>query len=227
MTNLYPYINHKGDKMPTYIDNENRFNKINYVQWFADYCEKRNLDFDFAEKMGELGYDMPEKGIILTNWNNVPEHIANGLERRGFATEWSDEWIVAHNQNEMTSEAYRTQPDSYTWTPSYTVHEGEILGLREAQANPEAYIELLLNDSDRACTFDINLSDQGFVQYEPGDEQEYQNGLHPGMNDSPSEILEKAQEKYPGHDFVFEISEQSQLYIGFILWMRPDDYEPK
>lgn len=210
--------------MTTYIDKENRFNKIDYLQWFQVWCEKRNLDFYYVEKMAEPGYDQPEKGVILANWNNVPHHIAKGLELRGFDTQWMDEWIVVPNESEGCNEAYRSSPDSYSWTPSYAVTDGgELLGLNEAQENPEAYFDLLINDPNKALKFrGISPEEHGWVQYDPADEevQEYENGFHVWMNDSPAEVLEKAQEKYPDHDFMFQISERSQFYTRFILWMR-------
>ena len=210
-------------KMTTYIDKEKRFNKIDYLYWFQAWCEKRNLDFCFAEKMGEPGYDLPEKGVILTNWNYVPEYIAEGLERRGFVTQWLDEWVVVHNESDCSSEAYRSSPDCYSWTPSFVIsNNGGLMGLNEAQENPELYFDLLVNDPDRAMTFrGISAEAHGWVQYDPTDGvQEYANGLHRGMDDSPADILERAQEKYPDHDFMFQISEQSQFYSRFILWMR-------
>ena len=209
--------------MTTHIDKENRFHKIEYLHWFQAWCEKRNLDFCYAEKMAEPGYDQTARGVILTNWNNVPEHIAKGLELRGFDTRWLDEWVVVHNANDCCSEAYRSSPDCYSWTPSFVLTDGgELLGLNEAQENPEQYFDLLLNDPDRALTFrGISPEEHGWVQYNPADEvQEYENGFHAGMNDSPATVLEKAQEKYPEHDFMFQISEQSQFYTRFILWMR-------
>lgn len=200
-----------------------KVSKIHYVQWFQNWCEKHNLDFSYAENMCEPGYAQPEKGVLLTNWNRVPDHIAKGLELRGFTTEWLDEWIVVHNQSDCCSEAYRASPDGYSWTPSYVLTDGgELLGLNEAQENPESYFDLLINDPDRALTFrGISPEEHGWVQYDPaGEVQEYENGFHAGMNDSPALIMEKAQESYPDWNFMFQISENSQFYTKFILWMR-------
>ena len=47
---------------------------------------------DYATTYGEPGYSDPEAGILFANWNNVPKYIQNGLTRRGFKLEWSDEW---------------------------------------------------------------------------------------------------------------------------------------
>lgn len=209
--------------MTTHTDKENRFNKINYMQWFQNWCEKHNLDFSYAEKLGEPGYAQPEKGVLLTNWNRVPDHIKNGLELRGFATEWQDEWIVVHNQSDCCSEAYCTTPSHYGWTPSFVIsNDGEAMGLNEAQENPESYFDILMNDPKWALTFrGIHPAEHGWVQYDPaGEVQEYENGFHAGMDDSPAAVLEEAQSKYPDHNFMFQISENSQFYTKFILWMR-------
>src|SRR3954467_13428569 len=81
---------------------------------------------DACSTYGEPGYADPKAGILFANWNNVPEHISRGLERRGFAPEWSDEWLINHDGN---SEHVRTSPDSYGWKPSYGLTEdGAIYG---------------------------------------------------------------------------------------------------
>lgn len=204
-------------------DKTQRFSKIDYLHWFQAWCEKRNLYVSYAYEMGEPGYDQPEKGVIIANWNEVPDHIKNGLELRGFGTEWLDEWIVIHNQNNSCSEAYRSIPDCYSWTPSYIIGiHGEAMGLNEAQENPESYFDLLMNDHNVAMTFrGIHPAEHGWVQYDPaGEVQEYENGFHAGMDDSPAAVLEEAQSKYPDHNFMFQISENSQFYTRFTLWMR-------
>ena len=130
---------------------------------------------------------------------------------------------MVHNQNNSCSEAYCTIPDCYSWVPSFIVsRDGEPMGLNEAQESPELYFDLLMNDPDRAMTFrGIHPREHGWVLYDPADEaQEYENGFHVGRNDSPALILEEAQSKYPDHDFLFQISENSQFYTRFILWMR-------
>ena len=114
-------------------------------------------------------------------------------------------------------------PESYGWTPSYVIsHDGEVIGLVEAQENPELYFDLLMNDPNKALTFrGIHPDEHGWAQYDPaGEVQEYENGLHAGMNDSPALILEKAQESYPDWNFMFQIRENSQFYTRFALWMR-------
>ena len=85
----------------------------------------------------EPGYTDPDCGIVATgNWNditdwrdgerltisNVPSRIAKLFERLGIETEWSDEWTDCSHCGKVV----RTQPDSMSWHPSYTMGEGEI-----------------------------------------------------------------------------------------------------
>jgi len=48
-------------------------------------------------------------------------------------------------------------------------------------------------------------------------EEEFENGRLPGQNDEPSEIVENLPE---GLSYIFEISENSQFYVKFNLWVR-------
>lgn len=168
----------------------------------------RYLD-DCASTYGEPGYSDPQAGILFANWNDVPRHIINGLERRGFELEWSDEWCTDSN-----GRAYRTSPDSYGWRPSYVYLDGEILGRDEARADPSWYVEeYLLNDPDRADTFDINLAALGFTMRE-----QCEHGWHPGQTDDPKKIYAELEEKF---DVVFQLDSSGQFDIHFSVWVRP------
>jgi hypothetical protein len=85
----------------------------------------------------EPGYSDPECGIVATgNWNeitkwdgnerhiisDVPARIARLFEKLGIETEWSDEWCSCSHCDKIV----RTEPDSYSWKPSYTVGDGEL-----------------------------------------------------------------------------------------------------
>lgn len=85
----------------------------------------------------EPGYTDPDCGIIATgNWNNitnwrdgqlwtvsnVPGRILKLFEKLGIECEWSDEWCYCTNCEKLV----RTEPDSYSWKPSYTMGEGEL-----------------------------------------------------------------------------------------------------
>jgi hypothetical protein len=86
----------------------------------------------------EPGYSDPESGIIATgNWNDItnyvdgvrftisdiPSRIAKLFEKLGIPIEWSDEWCECTNCGKLV----RTQPDFMSWTPSYTLGDGELI----------------------------------------------------------------------------------------------------
>lgn len=68
----------------------------------------------FSPAYAEVGYEQPRKGILFANWNKFPTNIDTLLERNGYAIEWSDEWT----QCEDCNKAFRTEADSYCWTPA-------------------------------------------------------------------------------------------------------------
>jgi hypothetical protein len=85
----------------------------------------------------EPGYTDPESGIIATgNWNDItkyvdnmrftlsdiPSRIGNLFEKLGIPIEWSDEWVDCSHCGKLV----RTEPDSMSWHPSYTMGEGEL-----------------------------------------------------------------------------------------------------
>lgn len=86
-------------------------------------CALQEIEcMDFATKYAEPGYTDPAKMVLMANWNVFPRGISSILERYGYAIEWSDEWAVCSNCNG----AVRVQPDSWGWTPSYTIGDGEL-----------------------------------------------------------------------------------------------------
>lgn len=91
----------------------------------AQLCED---GAEYAETYGEPGYTLANggKGILLHDWNNVPEETQKLLEAEGFELEWCDEWTVDYDTS--PSKAYRTEPDCFDWQPSFRLTEdGELL----------------------------------------------------------------------------------------------------
>lgn len=85
----------------------------------------------------EPGYSDPECGIVATgDWNDItnyvnnvhftisdiPSRIAKLFEKLGIPIEWSDEWVECSQCGKIV----RTEPDSYSWKPAYTLGEGEL-----------------------------------------------------------------------------------------------------
>lgn len=88
----------------------------------------------WASEYVEPGYDAPRKGILFADWNYFPAKVADLLESYGYTTEWEDEWSVCDD----CYRAVRTQPDSWSWRPSYTLkNEGEIVCVEcDAETRP-------------------------------------------------------------------------------------------
>ena len=169
----------------------------------------------WASDYGEPGYTLSEnsQGVLFGDWNKCPSHVMHVLEKQ-FDLEWLDEWTTATD----SIKAYRTSPDCYSWLPYYVIIDDEVIGGDECEADPEWYIEeYLLNDSDHVLysTIDIDLEKHRFVLCE-GD---YENGWY-GRNDLPSEILKKAQEKWPEHEFAFGDCTKGQFSVNFALYRR-------
>jgi hypothetical protein len=181
------------------------------VEKHAKYAES-------ACAYGEPGYDDPPNGIILANLNDVPKFIYAGLERRGFALEWFDEWTVIWDND---GKAYRTSPTSYSWTPYYVItDDGEQFGGDEIESGDrlEWYVEeYLLNDPTKCNLFKVDFAALGFERFN-GD---YETGLHHGQNDGPSKVLKLIREAKPGYDVVFDLTGKGQFDCAWQAWIRP------
>lgn len=174
---------------------------------------KRSLseieDMQYASEYAEPGYTQPRKGILFANWNYFSNDVVRVLEAYGYEIEWSDEWTRC----EDCGKALRTSPDCYSWQPSYFVLDGSEL-CREC-VPMEEYLESLEDNPRKAVNDHLDLAEFGYTQLQGG----FENGLHPGMNDSPSKIFERF--KNLGHKrLLFSIDEVSQFYSTFSIWEK-------
>lgn len=170
----------------------------------------------FAEGYAEPGYDDPPKGVLFADWNRLPRGLDHILERAGYAVEWSDEWSTCESCNR----AVRTSPNSYSWRRSFVIyHDCEIICESCAKENIDEYEEHLLNNANRADTFDVDWTERGFVRM---NKDHYENGFYPGQNDNPREIVKHVP---PHHDFLFTIPTRGQFDISFDCWIRPQEEE--
>lgn len=175
------------------------------------------LDYvEYAARYGEPGYDQPEHGVVFANWNHFPRKTCELLERAGYAVEWSDEWIISHE----TGKAYRTSPNSYSWTRYCVItDDGDVIGGDEIESGDQAdwYInEYLLNDPERANVFKLDLTAFGFRQYNG----EYESGWHPGQTDDPREATRAIRAAHPHVDIVFSIASVGQFDTHWTAWIR-------
>lgn len=166
-------------------------------------------DIDWASKYGEPGYSTDKKGIVLSNWNKFPKHVTNAIEKQ-FELEWSDEWIVLHNNG---SKCYRTSADSYCWTPS--IHYLESVGDYVPVEETGEYLEdEYVNTSNKYYPGPEDvLTDAGFEKQDTI----YESGSHPGQTDDPKKVLKQYEDTY---DVVFTLDHQRQFDCRWSVWLR-------
>jgi hypothetical protein len=169
--------------------------------------------FDLAFGCAEPGYD--DKPVIMADWNHVPNVVFSRLESLGYACEWSDEWTPCSE----CGKAVRTSPDSYNWQPAYIIQDGDLLCLDCVDA--QAYYESIENRPDVAAsnefTYKYPIEDYGYTRV---NDDAYTNGLHPGQNDDPKQILGDLLSNDPEGRFVFTLDYTSQFEVGFSVYRK-------
>lgn len=189
---------------------------------------------DSASEYGEPGYSTDKNAVLLgTYWcenyrcplrqtegtHSIEAHYPRIMRKleEAYELEWYDEWTVVDDK------AYRTSPDSYSWTSSiqYT-DDGEYL---TPESPADEWVEWAKNDPSRAiCNYPTadQLAELGFTEHECG----LQSGWHPGQTDNPKVVARNLVEMHlMGHDFdyLFRISEQSQFYTVFAVYVKLEE----
>lgn len=187
------------------------------LSFIVGYCEKNDIYCTVVGSFYEDDLERSEqpKAIVLADLNQIPSHIYEGVERRGVALEYDDEWIVDY-QNDR---CFKIHPTHYGWTPNYMANDwtnGEVIGADEIRGDLVAdYIEeYLLNDPNVADIFNVDLDEHGFEEI-----SQHSYGCW-GVADEPTDILAALQEKMPDHDFVFSVSSVGQFSTEFTVWAR-------
>ena len=177
------------------------------------YLEKRNRHIQIACEYSEPGYSMEgKKHILFGDWNQVPKRAIDTLEATCHL-EWDDEWTTCCD----CGGAIRTSPDCYSWTQYYWLVDGcDIICGDCVQADVSEYMEYLVNNHTTIDVFNIDWSTHGFKPYNG----RYGNGLHPGIDVDPEQILADAIADNPEYEFIFTTRRFSQCYCTFNLVMR-------
>jgi hypothetical protein len=143
---------------------------------------------------------------------DLPERLAKIFEKLGFECEWSDEWHACDECCRLV----RQQPDSYSWKPSYALlNECEVYCHECIKKDPEAYLESL--EDGGTLTLNIDPSAFGYVKHE-----ECESGWFPGQTDDPKKIAKHLQSKGISR-FFFEVTEPSQFYTKWCVWIHEDE----
>ena len=164
----------------------------------------------------EPGYSDPDKGILLADWNYVPQLHQDILEHVGYDLEWSDEWMITD-----TGGAVRSTPDSYEWQPSYILTpDGDLL---TSEDDPEEVIAAAVCDdpaqSPKAFPHWLNPADHGFFPLHEGKDIPFRSGFHEGMTDNPEDQLREAFAEWAECEVAF-VTAPSQFYTEWEAWVR-------
>ena len=186
---------------------------FNYFTIANAYAENHNQEFYTATAYGEPGYDEPEKGILLSNWNNWPSSLMKRMKTAGFNLEWSDEWIVHHDR------AYRCSPDCYSWEPSYIIWEGEVITIHD---DPEEWYDCLsIDDPVQPLIQPIPSHLPRLSHWKYIEEPEYELGFHVNEEQDLLRAIEQLLEEKAEKVAVVR-SESSQVYSRFVLAYLPN-----
>jgi len=147
--------------------------------------------------------------------NELDEGIPSGIYSIDFIK------VIFADEVDTCSECGKviyTIPSYHGWKPDYWMSEYGRVCEQCTLENPEGYIEHLVNNPDSANTFLSNekLEELGFIKLD----EIYENGFHQGMNDDPNKIFNKLKDKY--YDIIFNISETSQFYVTFDVYVKQD-----
>lgn len=200
--------------------------------WWQERC--RLEEIRLVDGYAEPGYGSLEGDDLIAfgNWNtftrwddetresitldDTPERVGNLLEKLGVELEWCDEWYTCDQCNK----AVRTSPDSYSWKRSYFESDGEITCEACTLEDPEAYLESLEGESNRAITLDVDPTKHEYVL--AGDR--FENGFHEGQAADPGKIAELL-EKMDITRYVFRIDTVGQFDVEFSVYVHEDDIE--
>lgn len=211
------------------VDRETERGPVSASEWHKRYpltfralltfCEVNSTEIDWAKEYGEPGYSAPERGIIFSNWNNIPKALADRLEAQGYELEWSDEWCIDHDSG--GSKAYRTSPDSYGWQSSVQhTDDGTML-------TPDSDIQDWIDwakcdtasDATRALPAYLRtkLERAGWRRCD----EIYESGFHPGQTDNPKQIAAKLLKHHSA--VLFLIDDVGQFDMRFHGYVQTEE----
>ena len=182
------------------------------------------------------GYAEPgchsEEVVATGNWNdvskynsltnkqerisNLPSRILALFEKMGIVCEWSDEWAAC-----SCGKLVRTQGDSYSWTASYQLNDGELTCIDCLKDDPESYLLSLEGDSNVANTIHcIRPEKNGYVKM--NEDNSYETGFHPGQHDDPKKVAKELEAKGL-YRYLFNIDAVGQFDTRWSVYVHKDE----
>lgn len=205
--------------------------RVNAVMAAFGYSEP---DYDVVSDIYvgtiEPGYGDDNTVLVAGDWNSKrrynepptwasehPIRLGNALESVGAELIWLDEWTQCSN----CYRAVRTEPNSYTWTPSYIwVDNYEIVCAECVCEDVESYLEEFINNPKNAFPFDVSFSELGFETWEPHNPHVFETGWYPGQDDKPEDVLEVIHRFFPDAEVVFSTDSVGQFDMRWSAYFR-------
>lgn len=189
------------------------------LQWVCNGLESRGIYFDSACEYGELGYTTDKPCILFANWNEIKSKSTMKAIESVAEIEWSDEWVIDPSDG---IKAYRSEPDSYGWEPSWFLHDGEVVPYDTLPESGEELLEALRDYGfvhDQQSRVDLKAVPSRFTERQlesfatlvNGD---CETGFHPGQDDQPEKILASL----PAGEYLFRIAGKGQFDIRWQVW---------
>jgi len=158
-----------------------------------------------------------EEFIIVEAYGDKEDRYVNIMDQQSIEYGYSDEYTFCSDCGNII----RTSPNSYSWQPDYYIGDGFIVCNEcfNQEGYQQDYIETLINECTRVNQLltDDQLLEIGYTQI---NRDSYENGWHEGQNDDPKIIYNSLTDKY--NNIVFSLSEQSQFYVRFDVYVKND-----
>ena len=195
--------------------------KINRL---INYIREKDIDIQY-------GQTVDNEHIFIANWNDKKfDKIGEWLENSsvfdyGFVhTGYDDD----HDYCSECYKWYSTQPDYYGGEPkAIWVSDCDRLCKSCALGYPEDIEEFYNNQYDRALpAWAIDtIKKLGYFCLDDANNESckiYENGLHPGQNDTPADIIKNLEKEgfWDKYDYIFCINSTGQFDCRFSLFVK-------
>lgn len=154
--------------------------------------------------------------------NKNQNRLRDLMEKKNMQLRFDDEIITDDN-----GKVHELIPGYHGQVATYKVIDCTVWAQDEAQNNPDAYLDALLEQdalsarSDRWLT-DEQLEERGFIRFS----YDAESGFHHGQTDTPDSVIERLKSDRPtATDFIFQIDSVGQFDCHWHVWYRLPEEE--
>lgn len=159
----------------------------------------------------------------LTANENLGPRLGTALEKYApdVQLEWSDEWEQCGNCWKLM----RVEPNSYSWRMYGFFDDGAcsyLCGNCALENFEDWTLPRFLGNESNAITFlrsSATMVEYGFEQIDG----RFENGWHPGQDDTPQDALNRYRDELDDKEWVFVIPSVGQFDMQFELWARDEN----